>query len=534
MGSREVDGRPRAGVRSIVNRGIESHQYEPIAIKSKILEEYQARKGIVILGRSHSSSLDRAGQSVNEEPMSKVSYSSLERGSGYFARTRSNQDENHYDSPRSLLITNNSRINNNVYHRDDRSDAHYPVGPPSIQMGVWGDQNRHGHVMVREDSEHVSNVPRRKHQGPHEHESIGNIGTIEHSSQYKISPPGATIHGDNYYREDRFRENRKFVPPPPAFSQPKHIEIRYKNGKASEVIDDPRKVVLQGSRSSRGDYENGIKINHKRSNNNNDVPKPQLLPRPKLHHNNTPKNIDIEPAIIPKITEKKVREFSDRNDYHSSESNMLPDQTFYFGQTPPKYKLEDTPSLTTAVGKVRNNEALSQPFRQHPRHEPRKTSNTLPKHNSTVPNLQETGAKVIVVKNLNNDNLTMNNNNNSVSVKNKMPPRERDQEEINKEFQNELLRAKSKLSKVNVQKSVYLGDSMDGTSIPPAPVPPPGPPGPPGPPPPPVLVKTPVNVNARPVQKPQPSNLNAREELMVAIRNKGGLGGLRKTGFSLQ
>merc|ERR1719309_1681958 len=103
-----------------------------------------------------------------------------------------------------------------------------------------------------------------------------------------------------------------------------------------------------------------------------------------------------------------------------------------------------------------------------------------------------------------------------------MPPRERDQEEINKEFQNELLRAKSKLSKVNVQKSVYLGDSIDGTdgtSIPPASVPPPGPPGPP---PPPVLVKTPVNVNARPVQKPQPSNLNAREELMVAIRNKGG------------
>ena len=175
-----------------------------------------------------------------------------------------------------------------------------------IQMGVWKDQNRHGHVIVREDPEHVSNVPRRKPHvphGPHEHESIGNIGTIEHSSQYKISPPGALTHGDNYYhRDERFRENRKYAPvPPPPFSQPKHIEIRYKNGKASEVIDDPRKVVLQGSRSSRGDYENGININHKRSNNNNDIQKPQLLPRPKLHYNNTPKIVDIEPAIIPKV-----------------------------------------------------------------------------------------------------------------------------------------------------------------------------------------------------------------------------------------
>lgn len=221
------------------------------------------------------------------------------------------------------------------------------------------------------------------------------------------------------------------------------------------------------------------------------------------------------------------------NDYQPTESS----QTFYFGQTPPKYKSEgDTPSLTTAVGKVRNNEALSQPFRQHPRHEPRKSSSgTLTKSNNP-PKLNDKEPRIVILKNRNNDGKdnVAGMNNNVASVKNlngaKLPPKEREQEEINREFQNELLKAKSKLMKV--QKSTYLGDSVDNPPPPPAPVMPS--PGAPPPPPAMSLVKNSVKVNPRPVSsKPPPSsNLNTREELMMAIRNKGGIGGLRKTGIS--
>merc|ERR1719334_1175889 len=41
-------------------------------------------------------------------------------------------------------------------------------------------------------------------------------------------------------------------------------------------------------------------------------------------------------------------------------------QPFYFGMSPPDK--DQPPSLPTAVGKVRDNETLSQPFRTQPRH----------------------------------------------------------------------------------------------------------------------------------------------------------------------
>lgn len=91
------------------------------------------------------------------------------------------------------------------------------------------------------------------------------------------------------------------------------------------------------------------------------------------------------------------------------------------------------------------------------------------------------------------------------------------------------MRAKAKLSKVGGQKSTYLSDGP-GQDTPPAPPPPVMPPGPPPPP----LVKASVGLNTRPASArapPPASGLNVREELMLAIRTKGGAGGLRKTGL---
>ena len=230
----------------------------------------------------------------------------------------------------------------------------------------------------------------------------------------------------------------------------------------------------------------------------------------------------------------------------SKDPNGLPPPLFYFGQCPPSLSQESPAipaSSTTAVGKVRNNETLSQPFRQHPRHQPRKSSSGTSSKSNSVPNPGVSNSdKIVIVQTSSNNNNNNNNNNSKAFNQNKsqakIPMKEKNQDEVNREFQRELLSAKSRL------KSTYLGDSQESqqekeqeepvqASVEGRPPPPP-PPVLPGPglvrtarPPPPVRAqqsnnKKNVNIN----------NINPREELMLAIRNKGGLGGLRKTGLS--
>ena len=211
---------------------------------------------------------------------------------------------------------------------------------------------------------------------------------------------------------------------------------------------------------------------------------------------------------------------------------------FYFGQSPPSLRQESS-SASTAVGKVRNNETLSQPFRQHPRHQPRKSSSS--KSNSVPKPDVNNSDKIVIVETStsnNNSNIINNSNNNNNKAFNqnksqaKIPMKEKNQDEVNREFQKKLLSAKSKL------KSTYLGDSVDRdqVGIVEGRPPPPPPPVLPGaslvktvrpPPPPAVRASAPAQVNRR-----SNNHMDSREELMLAIRNKGGVGGLRKTGLS--
>ena len=225
----------------------------------------------------------------------------------------------------------------------------------------------------------------------------------------------------------------------------------------------------------------------------------------------------------------------------SKDANGIP-PLFYFGQCPPSLREERSPVIpatttTTAVGKVKNNETLSQPFRQHPRHQPRKSSSGSSKSTSVPNPVVSNSDKIVIVQNSSNNNNSSssnnnNNNNNKAFNQNKsqakIPMKEKNQDEVNREFQRELLSAKSKL------KSTYLGDSVEQDPVlsvegRPPPPPPPVLPGP-------GLVKTvrppPPPVRAQQANFNNQNKMNSREELMLAIRNKGGLGGLRKTGLS--
>ena len=182
--------------------------------RSRIIEEFQAKKGVLILGRSHSNSLARGAMNGQTE---SLRFSSLDR------QPRSERQESHYDSPRSLMVS----------------------------MGVWGDQRR---------------------------PDTGN------TDSQQLSPPQASKQSSTstgHYHQH----------------QPKQIEIRYKNGQTAEIMEDPRKSILQGSRTSKGDFENfhGIKEE-----------KIEVLPsRPQLRSYKTPNNNKqqtvVEPVIIAKV-----------------------------------------------------------------------------------------------------------------------------------------------------------------------------------------------------------------------------------------
>ena len=216
---------------------------------------------------------------------------------------------------------------------------------------------------------------------------------------------------------------------------------------------------------------------------------------------------------------------------------------FYFGMSPADVPEEEMPSLRTAVGKVKDNEALSQPFRQQPRHIQSKNTRNTTKSNA-VPNPQSTQLQINLKSGVNQDKIVIvkssdsgsskSSNNNNVSYNqnfenkfaSKLPPKERQQEEMNREFQDELLKAKSKLKISGRSENISPSYSAprftkedDGS---------------PPPPPPPVLPNTLVRktppVRENPAMK---SNMNPREELMLAIRNKGGKGGLRPVGVPL-
>ena len=247
-------------------RSDHSTGYAPVSVRSKIIEEFQARKGVIILGRSHSSSLDRS--SSGDEKMMQNVHSLDRRGKylderNYFKRMT---PESHYDSPRNLMMNNNT------------------AGPPSISLGTWKDKSRVRAAVTDQYDE--------------EYQGVGNISSNSSHSN-KLSPPRVPVSHSKTYdhskeRRDTYDPNRHDSRDPNS-AQPKQIEIRYRNGgkTSGETIENPRKAVVKGSRTSRGDFNGEDRINYS---------KPEVPIRPKLHsRNNFTNSNGIEPVIIPKV-----------------------------------------------------------------------------------------------------------------------------------------------------------------------------------------------------------------------------------------
>jgi len=653
-------------------------EHQPDTFRSRIIEEFEAKKGIVIIAsssqdslenhgpgetaRTHSSrahysnqsasahttnidqtylhklsnnvktelghtrSLDRgvatmAGGSERPWVAKKKSYeevtgyASLDRGGRDFAgtrpgiRTNNSQslhdslrqtEQNHYDSPRNLMSSSRDvaiydsvpnvaadipagRVVSNQWQgaRVDKHEGvqtelqpvkekkYYRPGPPSISMGVWGEQPRASQVKIKEDKDTIQSLGKKSHvfsklaaikhteeNLPFHRDGPSNPQVMEH----KISSVREPVRKISAHEVDQPHKNPTWSKPN---VQPKPIEIRYKNGYSTEVMDDPRNAVLIASKKSRGDKtkkeHEWINASTEKTNSKFDENMPS---RPKLHSNtnytmpskkggsevandifrheyalrNEKQNITLERSMPQVRVSRKEESIKIVNkDVHDNGNiNRSNPPAFYFGMSPADFPGEDMPSLRTAVGKVKDNEALSQPFRQQPRHiQSKNTRNTT--KSSIVPNPQSTQLqinlksggnqdKIVIVKSSDSvSSNTSNNNNNTVQNQNtalKLPPKEKQQEEVNRAFQDELLKAKSKL-KIS-GRSEIISQSPSGTNFSKEDD------GSPPPPPPPVLPNTLVRKTPPVREKPaMKSNMNPREELMLAIRNKGGKGGLR-------
>jgi len=436
-------------------------------------------------------------------------------------------------------------------------------GPPSISMGVWGEKPRASQIKIKEDKDTIQSIGKTSHV-------FSKLGAIKHTEQnlaihrdgpsnppvmeHKVSSVKQPVRKISAHDVDRANNQHSWVKPN---VHQKPIEIRYKNGHTAEVMNDPRNAVLIASKKSRGDK---AKKEHDWMNasaeKTNSRVEENMPSRPKLHSNtnstlpdkkggsevandtfrqeyamrNEKQNIIVERRMPQVGRSRKDEDASKHRNEPINRSNPPP---FYFGMSPADVPEEEMPSLRTAVGKVKDNEALSQPFRQQPRHIQSKNTRNTTKSN-TVQNLQSTQLqinlksgvnqdKIVIVKSSdsvsskssnNNNNVTHNQNGDNRNVS-KLPPKERQQEEMNRAFQDELLKAKSKLKISGKSENISQSYSAPRFSKEDD--------GSPPPPPPPVLPNTLVRktppVRENPAMK---SNMNPREELMLAIRNKAG------------
>merc|ERR1711892_573075 len=326
-------------------------------------------------------------------------------------------------------------------------------GPPTVSMGVWGEKPRNNLVKVKEDGD----------------VRIGR-GQVWASN---------SSHNNNNNNKKQYIKGESQVRP---------LEIHHKNGEIFRTINKEKaeEVNLQRNNIVKSSVNHKTVIQGWTSRS----------PQNELHH--APGKTWVGSEDITKrhqttANQEEGRKPGNMDTKVSSGTGSSP-APFYFGMKGPKTMGDEGEGKAihkTAVGKVRGNQTLSQPYRQKPRHEEKLVTVLTKSEPNTI--------RRDILK----------------SVPKDLPPKEVNQEEINKTFQDELARAKLRLKTSEGGRGEAV--SRDERDAPP-------------PPPPPVL---PPTTSLKKVARPSPvqpfkgKQVNPREELMNAIRQKGGALGLK-------
>jgi len=556
---------------------------ESAAFRSQIIEQFEERRGIVILGtgqqggalagagtrREHNQSSghqqstgsDEGGHSVTRSLDRKVvEMPGWSHGEGGSLHRGMGQGSN----PRNLVSSSHEKKGN---YR----------GPPSISMQVWGEEPRLKGVVVKEDKDTVQgrredrgkvSQPRagleeavttgpgtgaayitgqysggsRHNVGQNSNSAVsswqvgvgaghnsgqqgGSMYTGQQSGSMHTGQQSGSMHAGQFSGNTLERSGKHIVgqnrttPSEGRKSwerqigkpnQPLPIEIRSRNGEVE--VGDKQMVVVAGSKLSKGGVGEGVRGGEEQGKE------------------------PMQSVDVPQKSLSYSRGYvGARTEHFQTEVARKP---FYFGMSPPDK--EEVPARPTAVGKVRDNEALSQPFRTKPRHRVKGEGRDGEVREVLI---------VPVTNNGNNNSVTMENKNQStpviltsghkVSPRPTLPPKEPAQEELNKAFQEKLSKARLRL-RSSSRSEERRDDDEEGTPPPPPPPVLPGPPvkTPPPPmkvPPPPVapvikgpqppiapVIKPTLKWEKRVSTLPKGPIVNPRDELMRAIREKAG------------
>lgn len=289
--------------------------------KSRIIEEFEARirglqleKGEGNYGPGEITRSQYARQSIQSDSTHQNAYSAVNSGASYsldrkgimggvkdrsreemgysldrvhrkqdrnsfsvFVSDRRALEENHYDSPRSLLSKSSyteairssqtlQEVKSYSSPDEDRTESGIksPVrkqysGPPSISMGVWGEHSRGSVIKIKDDRDIKQTQPIEIKLNSSSGGAETNPKQVQQSkpilsSKIKINPSviqnKVPVNSWQNHTTDqtlpRFRQKPELAAKP--------IEIRYKDrtGVSKEIIQDPKISVISASRRKSG------------------------------------------------------------------------------------------------------------------------------------------------------------------------------------------------------------------------------------------------------------------------------------------
>ena len=205
--------------------------------RSRIIEEFECRRGVVIVGGSMQE--QGAGARMAGAPPRHLAQSTA---TGQDKRVEAGGQQETRSLDRREMPSWGGQFSSLQRAPDSgTSDAREPLslstsrgrGPPSISMQVWGEEPRVRGVVVKEDRDTA--LGRRVSQPAATEEVVtSGVSTQSTGGQYK----------------HRLQHQRQR----PSADQPKAIEIRQKSGEVveSRMMENPRAAVVSAAKHSRG------------------------------------------------------------------------------------------------------------------------------------------------------------------------------------------------------------------------------------------------------------------------------------------
>ena len=197
------------------------------SFRSRIIEQFEERRGVVIVGSEHGPAGGAPARCQAPQPPQSADGGAADRAPPSDPVTRS-LDRREMPSWSGGEFASLQRGLAGASTKEAGPRSFVPRGPPSISMQVWGEEPRTGEVVVKE---HRDTVQSRRVSPPPAVEVVTSTGR---------GGTGTTRTGHT----DATRTQSRPV------NAQRPIEIRHRSGEV-EVMDDPRTAVLSAAKQSR-------------------------------------------------------------------------------------------------------------------------------------------------------------------------------------------------------------------------------------------------------------------------------------------